>query len=291
MKICTFCHDGYTRAGFIDGDSVIDASVVMNDPAMDSVIGLLEAFDGYFNIADLGKRIADAGGSHRQSLAVVTLLSPIPQPGKIIGVGRNYKAHADEVQLPKTIVPKLFFKYANSVVGHGAPVPLHEGVTKLDYEVELGVVIGRRARHVSRADALDFVAGYTIINDVSARDFQFDKGDTMTSFSKTMDGFCPIGPWMVVRDALPQANNTRIRCIINGELRQDATTADMMDDVPSLIEHITRYMTLEPGDCIATGTPAGIAMMRKPPPWLKPGDVMRLEIDGIGVLENTVAAP
>jgi 2-keto-4-pentenoate hydratase/2-oxohepta-3-ene-1,7-dioic acid hydratase in catechol pathway len=291
MKICTYRHDGRTRAGFIDGSYLIDAAVVLSDPRIESVIDLLAAVDGCFDVAALGKSVAAVPGATRLPLESVTLLAPVPQPGKIIGVGRNYRAHAEEVALPKTSVPKLFFKFANSVVGHGAPVTLHEGVTKLDYEVELGVIIGKRARYVSRDRALDCVAGYTIMNDLSARDFQFDKGDTMTSFSKAMDGFCPIGPWMVARDAMPEAANSRLRCWINGDLRQDASTSEMIYDTPALIEHITRYMTLEAGDCIATGTPAGIAMMRKPPPWLKPGDRMRMEIDGIGVLENVIRAP
>ena len=291
MKICTYHHAGRNRAGFIDGNSVIDAAVVLDDPRIEDVIGLMTSLDGWFDVVALGKSIARVAYAERLPLDSVALLAPILRPPKIIGVGRNYRAHAEEVKLPATSVPKLFFKFANSVVGHGAPVTLHEGVTKLDYEVELGVVIGKRARAVSREQALDFVAGYTIINDLSARDFQFEKGDTMTSFSKAMDGFCPIGPWMVARDAMPAAANARLRCWINDDLRQDASTSEMIYDVPALIGHITRYMTLEAGDCIATGTPAGIAMMRKPPPWLKPGDRMRMEIDGIGVLENDVRAP
>lgn len=291
MKICTYQYNGRVRAGFMVENCMIDAAEVLGDPTIESVIDLLVAVDGWFDLAALQNSVARVPNANRLLLESVTQMAPIPDPGKIIGVGRNYRAHADEVKLPATSVPKLFFKFANSVVGHGADVVLHDGVTKLDYEVELGVVIGKRARAVSRDRALDYVGGYTIMNDLSARDFQFDKGDTMTSFSKAMDSFCPIGPWMVARDAMPNAADSRLRCWINDDLRQDASTSELIWDVPALIEHITSYMTLEAGDCIATGTPAGIAMMRKPPPWLKPGDRMRMEIDGIGVLENVIRAP
>ena len=224
----------------------------------------------------------------RRPLSSVRLLAPL-RPGKILGVGRNYGDHAKEVGGPKLEMPRIFMKPASSVVGPGAAVRIPPAVTKPDWEAELGVVIGRRAKDVSEGTALDHVAGYTVLDDVSAREFQFDVPLAMTSFAKGMDGFCPMGPCIATADEVGEPWALDIRCWLNGEEVQHGNTRDLIFSVPALIAFISRYMTLEPGDVIATGTPAGVGHFRDPPRYLKPGDRLRMEVERVGVLEHSIA--
>jgi 2-keto-4-pentenoate hydratase/2-oxohepta-3-ene-1,7-dioic acid hydratase in catechol pathway len=223
-----------------------------------------------------------------QALAAVKLLAPIPRPGKIIGVGLNYNDHAAEVGRPKQSIPRLFVKVSSSVVGPDAAVAIPRNVSKLDFEVELAVVIGKRATRVKEADAIGYVGGYTILNDQSAREFQFDVTPAQTSLAKSMDGFCPMGPWIVTADELGDGSGLGVRTWVNGDKMQDGTTSDLIFSVAALVAYISQYMTLEPGDVIATGTPAGVGAFRKPPLFLKSGDRVKLEIDRIGVLETKI---
>ena len=232
----------------------------------------------------LKERPADAV----QALSAVKLSAPIPRPGKIIGVGLNYNDHAAEVGRPKQSIPRLFIKVSSSVVGPGAIVAIPPNVTKLDFEVELAVVIGKSATRVNEADAIGHVAGYTILNDLSAREFQFDVTPAQTSLAKSMDGFCPMGPWIVTADELGDGSGLGIRTFVNGDKMQDGTTSDLIFSVAALVAYISRYMTLEAGDVIATGTPAGVGAFRKPPVFLQGGDRVKLEIDRIGALETTI---
>jgi acylpyruvate hydrolase len=214
----------------------------------------------------------------------------VPRPGKILGVGRNYRAHAAEGGLAVQEKPRIFVKLGSSVIGPRAPIPKPAAVTKLDYETELAVIIGESARGVSEAEALRHVAGYTILNDVSARELQFDVSPPQTSFAKSMDGFCPMGPVLATPDEFGDPGDIRLRGFVNGELVQEGSTRDLLFPIPLLIAYLSRYLTLEPGDVIATGTPAGVGAFRNPPRYLEPGDVIRMEIAGIGVLENRVVA-
>lgn len=223
------------------------------------------------------------------ALEQVRLLAPIPQPGKIVAIGRNYADHAAETGVQPFENPRIIAKLPSSVCGPGAVVRRPEGIAKLDYEVGLGVVIGARAKMVPQAAALEAVAGYTILNDVSAREFQFDVTPAQTTFAKSMDDFCPMGPWIVTADEIPDPQTLSLRLWVNDDLRQDGNTHDMLFGVAQLIAYISRFMTLEPGDVIATGTPAGIGAFRKPPVWLQPGDRLRLAVGRIGVLEHSVA--
>ena len=216
------------------------------------------------------------------------LLAPVPRPGKVVAIGRNYADHAAETGVKPFERPRIIAKLPSSVTGPGAVVTRPEGVTKLDYEIELGVVIGKRAKLVQRALALEAVAGYTILNDVSAREFQFDVSPAQTTFAKSMDGFCPMGPWLTTRDEVPDPHDLALKLWVNGELLQHGNTHDMIFDIPCLIEYISRFITLEPGDVIATGTPAGVGAFRTPPRWLQPGDRLRLEVSRIGVLEHSI---
>ena len=221
-------------------------------------------------------------------LREVELHAPIARPGKVIGVGLNYRDHAEESGQPIPEEPILFPKFANSVVGPGTEIEIPPVVEQCDYEAELLVVMGRRATRVSESEALDFVAGYSCANDVSARDLQFRSPQWM--LGKAIDTFLPTGPWIVTPDELPDPQDLGIRCLVNGEALQDSSTKQMIFGVAELIAFITRTLTLEPGDVIATGTPPGVGMARKPPRWLLDGDEVTVEIERIGALTNRVRA-
>jgi 2-keto-4-pentenoate hydratase/2-oxohepta-3-ene-1,7-dioic acid hydratase in catechol pathway len=225
----------------------------------------------------------------RRPLAGVELLAPVPRPGKIVGVGRNYGEHAREVGGPKQEAPRIFFKPASAVAPPDCAVRIPASVRKPDWEAELGVVIGRAARDVPEARALEYVAGYTVLDDVSAREFQFDIAPPQTSFAKGMDNFCPMGPWLATPEEVGEPWELGVRCSLNGETVQDANTRDMIFPVATLIAYLSRFMTLEPGDVIATGTPAGVGAFRDPPRWLRSGDRLRMEVERVGVLEHSIA--
>ena len=249
-------------------------------------------YAGTSALREVGRRVADLARDGRPDrhplLARIALLAPIPRPGKIVAIGRNYADHAKETGVDPFEKPRIIAKLPSSVVGPGTVVKRPGPVTKFDFEAELGVVIGEFASDVPAADALDVVAGYTILNDLSAREFQFDVSPPQTTFAKSMDGFCPMGPWLVTRDEIPDPQRLALASYVNGAQMQHGTTADMIFPVARLIEYLTRYMTLEPGDVIATGTPAGVGAFRRPPVWLAPGDRVRIEIAGIGVLEHGI---
>jgi len=213
---------------------------------------------------------------------------PIERPQKIICIGLNYRDHAEEqgVDLPER--PLLFAKWPNTLVGPGDPIVLPPITEKVDYEAELGVVIGSRASRVSVENALEAVAGYICVNDVSARDLQFADGQWVRG--KSLDTFCPVGPELVPAAEIPDPQALGIRAILNGQVMQDSTTANMVFGVAEIIAFISQAITLEPGDLIATGTPAGVGVFRDPQVLLKPGDEITIEIDDIGALTNPVAA-
>jgi 2-keto-4-pentenoate hydratase/2-oxohepta-3-ene-1,7-dioic acid hydratase in catechol pathway len=233
--------------------------------------------------------VRDGALERSPALAGLQLLAPVPRPGKIVAVGRNYADHAKETGVDPFEKPRIIAKLPSSVTGPGAAVRRPGPVRKMDFEAELAVVIGDFAAEVPRARALDFVAGYMLLNDLSAREFQFDISPPQTTFAKSMDGFCPMGPYLTTRDEIADPQALDLACHVNGERMQHGHTADMIFPVDRLIEYLSDFMTLEPGDVIATGTPAGIGAFRKPPVWLQPGDRIRIEISGLGVLENTIA--
>jgi 2-keto-4-pentenoate hydratase/2-oxohepta-3-ene-1,7-dioic acid hydratase in catechol pathway len=214
---------------------------------------------------------------------------PIARPGKVIAIGLNYEDHAAETGAEIPEKPVVFAKYPNTIIGPGAPIRIPPITEQVDYEAELAVVIGSPAKNVSEAEALDYVYGYTNANDVSSRDLQFSEGGQWTR-SKSIDTFCPIGPYVATRDEIPDPQNLFIRAILNGETVQDGTTAKMIFSVAELVSFLSRGMTLEPGDIIITGTPPGVGMARDPQLWLKPGDEVSIEIEGLGTLTNPVEA-
>ena len=287
MRIATFQHQGERRVGRVadDGRSVQPFAL---DPAQArrSALALIEA-------AARGEDLPAARGP---ALAIesVRLEAPLPLPRRnLFCVGRNYHAHAKELSASvfkdnsadPNAWPIVFTKVPETVIGPNDPVLLPGAAvsSQIDYEAELTIVIGKGGRNISRAQALGHVYGYTIVNDVTARDVQMRH--QQWDLGKSFDTFCPMGPWILTADGFdPTA--TRVRCWVNGELRQDAATSDLIFDIPTLIETCSRGITLLPGDIIATGTPAGVGMGMKPPRWLVHGDLVRIEIDGLGSIEN-----
>ncbi len=263
MRIVSYrSGDGSARYGIVDGDAVLDAGTDLTGLAPGASVGRFDE---------------------------LTLLAPVPRPGKVVCVGRNYAEHAAETGSAVPDKPQLFAKWANAVVGPGVDVVHHPITAALDYEAELVVVIGTTAARVAEEHALDVVLGYTCGDDVSARDLQF--GDTQWIRGKALDTFAPTGPWIVTADEIEDPQALGIRCLVNGEVRQRDTTASMVFGVAHLIAFITEAITLDPGDLIFTGTPPGVGHGMDPPRYLAVGDHIRVEIDGIGAIEHQVVAP
>src|SRR5690242_18071542 len=214
--------------------------------------------------------------------------APVPRPGKLICIGLNYRDHAAESNMPIPKQPVVFSKFSTAVIAPGEPVVLPDTSTQIDYEAELAVVIGRRAKKVNAACALDYVLGYTCFNDVSARDFQFADGQWQRG--KSCDSFAPMGPTIVTADVIPNPHKLPIKLVLNGKTMQDSNTSQFIFGVPELIEFLSQTITLEPGDVIATGTPPGVGFARKPPVFLKPGDNMEVVIESVGTLNSPVVA-
>lgn len=227
-----------------------------------------------------------------EKVKVERLLAPIV-PTDILCIGLNYREHAREGGSEPPAVPMLFLKASGTLNDPDGPIAMPRLTTQVDYEAELAVVMARDARHVSRDRALEHVLGYTCANDVSARDWQRDKalGGGQFARGKSFDGFCPLGPWIVTRDEIPDPDNLRIRCELNGQTMQDSTTADMIFGVATLIESLSSTLTVRAGSVILTGTPQGVGFARKPPVWMKAGDHVAVELEKIGRLENRVVAP
>ena len=286
MRLATIVHQGQRRVGRLSRDGT---QVELFDiDATRGALALIERNSAALPAID-----------GRVALTEASLIAPLPQPRRNLWcVGRNYHAHARELResvfkdnaADPQVWPIVFTKVAECVIGPGADVQLPAAAisSQIDYEAELAVVIGQGGKNIARADAMQHVFGYTIVNDVTARDVQMRHAQW--DLGKSFDTFCPMGPWIVTADEL-DGSDTRVRCWVtpNGgsaELRQDARTGDLIFDIPSLIETCSRGITLLPGDIIATGTAAGVGMGMKPPRWLQHGDVVRIEIDGIGILQN-----
>jgi len=289
MKIAAFLHQGQPGVGIVSADL---ASVQPFDLSLpERTLGALPVIE----------RLADGRGLPALlpaiAMSALSLTAPLPKPRRnIFCVGKNYFEHAREFagsgfdssaksggDIPA--FPIYFSKVPESVVGPDAAVEMPAASSAIDYEAELTVVIGKGGKGISKADALKHVWGYTIINDVTARDWQGRHSQWL--LGKSFDTFCPMGPWLVSADEL-DGTNTRVRCYVNDELRQDAATTDLIFDIPTLIETLSAGITIYPGDLIATGTPVGVGIGFKPPKYLKSGDMLRVEIDGIGALSNPV---
>lgn len=276
MRIVSFRRDGKISYGLLEGEEIAD--LPEQDPQLPPALNdALPALRGYVPPAATRKTV---------SLSDVTLLPVVPSPQKIICIGVNYADHAAETGQAPPPYPTVFAKFANTLAASGDPIVLPSASAMPDYEGELAVVIGRPGRQITEQDALDYVAGYTAFNDVSARDFQ---GHTSQwTMGKSPDTFGPLGLALVTADEIPDPQKLELRTTVNGEVLQQASTADMVFTVRQLIAYLSQTMTLLPGDVIATGTPSGIGAARTPPRFLRPGDTVVISIDGVTELTNPV---
>lgn len=286
MKLVTYSVRGAISIGIVVDNRVID--LPGSDPSLPRTMReFLQAGPSALERA----RAVDVQNAPGWPLADVRLEAPVPNPEKFLAIGMNYKKHKQEALDAGMQVPDVqiwFNKQVSCVNGPFDPVHMPRASDKVDYEAELGVVIGRRCRHVSVADAPSVVAGYTVINDVSVRDWQL-ASPTMT-LGKSFNTHGPFGPWIVTADEVPDPHALHMRMLVNGEVRQEVKTSELIYNVWEQIAHLSTVMTLEPGDVLATGTPSGVGVAMKPPQFRKVGDVMRVEIDGIGHIENVVIA-
>jgi 2-keto-4-pentenoate hydratase/2-oxohepta-3-ene-1,7-dioic acid hydratase in catechol pathway len=300
MRIATFHVGGRTRLGVVRGERIIDlahvarvAGISDRPDELSDMLALIAG--GQEALERVGDLLSSATIEAELPLNLVRLLAPIPRPRKnVFCVGRNYAEHAaeslraagKEVRLPPA--PNIFTKAVTAVNGPYDDIPFDAAVSQeMDWEVELAVIIGRGGRHISRDQALDHVWGYTVLNDISARDIQNRPG-MQWFMGKSLDGACPTGPWIVTANEISNPQHLHLQLRVNGEVKQEDTTANMLFDVPAIIEELSRYLTLEPGDIIATGTPAGVGYARTPPEFLKPGDIVETEIAEIGTMRNRV---
>ena len=274
MRIARFNAGGSEGWGFVCGERVC--------PVTDGT-DLMDVLDDREALAGLYEAAAPA-----YSLAEVRLLAPVPSPPQFLGIGLNYRLHAAETGAAIPESPICFPFFNSSIINPGDPIRLPPFTDKVDWEVELAVVIGKEACCVSGEDAVDHIAGYTIVNDVSARDIQISEGQW--SRAKSFDTFKPMGPWIVTTDELGAAGDLDVKLWVNGEIKQDGETSDLIFNVPQLVSHMSQHLTLGVGAVISTGTPSGVGMARKPPEYLRPGDEVTLEVEGIGRLSNPVEA-
>jgi 2-keto-4-pentenoate hydratase/2-oxohepta-3-ene-1,7-dioic acid hydratase in catechol pathway len=281
MKLVTFTHGGKTRIGAVLAEDVVDVSGQGRNVPSD-ILAFLEQGAPALEQA----REACASGRERLALADVQLEAPIRRPPKILAVGLNYRDHIEETGRPMPQVPMIFNKQSTAVIGPGAAIWRPKDSVELDYEGELGVVIGKRCRRVPKDKAATVIAGYTIVNDVSVRDWQ--ARSATTTMGKSWDTHCPMGPYIVTTDEVPDPHCLDLKTWVNGELRQNSNTKHLIFNCFDIVEHLSTAFTLEPGDIIATGTPSGVILGMDPKIWLKPGDVVRIAIDQLGVLENPV---
>lgn len=284
MKLVTYASESGPRAGVIVEGGALDAWSLLGEPDRSSLRELIAEE----RLADLA---AAAAGASTEPVAVgpggAALLAPIPDPDKIVCIGLNYRAHAEETgqEIPKA--PTIFGKYRNALAGDGATVTLPEASAKVDYEAEIAFVIGKRASRVPVGQALDHVAGYTLLNDLSARDLQ---GLTLQWMpGKVFDGAAPCGPWLVTPDEAAAPDDLGISLTLNGETMQGSSTSDLIFPVPDLVSRLSEWMTLEPGDIVSTGTPSGVGLARKPRVWLQDGDVVEVSSPTLGRLTTTIA--
>ena len=294
MRLVQFqANNGEAKLGAVVGERVLDLAEAARRAGKDSTQfgSMLSLLRSGASAVDLARKLADDPVAEAASFRVsdVRLLPPISRPGKIVAIGLNYRDHCVEQGIEPPTIPLIFAKFPTSITGPYGPIVLPADDMQVDYEAELGVVIGRNATRVKASDALDCVAGYLVLNDVSARKWQFS--DKQWVRGKSCDTFCPIGPWLTTRDEVPDPHALHISTRVNGQVLQDSNTHHLIFQIPELIEFITASITLEPGDIIATGTPVGVGCFRNPPIYLKSGDVVEIEIERLGKIRNSVENP
>lgn len=275
MRLVTFSAGDLPQPGLVANQKVIEL------PYPD-LVAFLEDGDRARQAAQNLAANPPAAAMH--PLSAVRLLAPLPKPPKFICIGLNYRDHAIESGLPIPATPTVFAKYSNAVIGPGDTIQIPQVSQEVDYEAELAFVIGRRGKHVAPAQWKDCVFGYTMVNDVSARDFQ--RATSQWVIGKTFDTFAPMGPELVSADEIPDPHNLRISCEVNGRVLQDSSTSQLIFRIPELVAYLSQVMTLEPGDIVSTGTPSGVGFARKPPIFLQPGDEVVVKVEGLGELRN-----
>ena len=290
MKLITCQYQSKTYIGIVEGDQAYLPALnpVFDQPAWHDMLTLIDSE------VDLAAVRAQCDTTTVVALSAVTLCAPIPRPRKnVMCLGLNYFEHVEETasQVGRTgkapQYPIVFTKCPTSVIGHEASIPFDpDSCSQLDWEAELGVVLGKGGKKISRDQAMQHVFGYTVINDISARDIQLNHKQYF--LGKSIDGGCPMGPYLVTADDIADPQNLNLACRVNGVIKQASNTRHMIFDIPTIIECLSRGMTLEAGDVIATGTPSGVGFVRQPPEYLTPGDVVECEVEGVGVLRNTI---
>jgi len=303
MKLASFFNQisATIRPGLVFHESIIDIEKASRILALSSPTSVQAIIDNYATAQESLHAILDAARNDRltealESLQDITLVAPIPQPRKnIMCIGVNYSEHAKETAAHREhggtppSHPVIFTKAPTTINRPYGEIEINPAVsTQIDWEVELGVIIGQKGKNIATEEAMNYVFGYTVINDVTARDLQarhkqFFKG-------KSLDGSCPIGPWIVTADEIADPHNLTLRLLVNGEVKQNGNTQQMIFSIPDIITVLSQGMTLEPGDIIATGTPSGVGFSRNPPQFLQPGDIMVSEVEGIGILRNTIVS-
>jgi 2,4-diketo-3-deoxy-L-fuconate hydrolase len=296
MRLYTFEVNGRQRVGAETDKRLIDLRTAFsaNDASAGTGADLLSTLRGGDAAMDAAREAVNFALEHpgeypSYGFDEVKLLAPVPRPGKILCSGINYASHKEEnpnAKMPDE--PFFFSKLPSAVIGPGAPIVIPKRSAQVDYEVEFAVVIGKTMRHTPVSGVMDCVAGYTILHDVSARDIQFK--DNQITLGKNFDTFSPVGPCLVTKDEIPSPDNCRLRTLLNGRVMQDGSTSEWLFSLPALLSFLSGVMTLEPGDVVSTGTPAGVGFFRNPQVFLKPGDQVILEIEGIGRLENPVTS-
>jgi 2-keto-4-pentenoate hydratase/2-oxohepta-3-ene-1,7-dioic acid hydratase in catechol pathway len=283
VRLVTLLEEGRTTTGLVVGGDVVDLA----DPA----VGLPASMVDLLALGDSARAALDRAattGARRVPLAAAVLGAPVPRPPAFLGIARNYRDHIAEMGVERPEHQTWFTKLSTSVIGTGAAIEVPVASAMVDYEGELGVVIGTRCRHVPVARALEVVAGYTVVNDVSVRDWQ-RRTPTMV-LGKSFDTHGPTGPWLVTADEIGDPQDLGVRTRVNGDIRQDGTTADMIFTCAEMIAHLSTAVTLEPGTVLATGTPAGVGAASDPPRWLTAGDTVTVEVEGVGTLTNPIVA-
>lgn len=282
MRFATFEHHGHSHAGVVTDDTVTSLKTAGFDDLLAVIRGGAEA-EG-----KIAAFVSAAPAAAKFPLASVRLRAPLPQPPKILCMGLNYRDHALEAKLEIPKVPVLFAKFNNTVIGTGDHIVLPKNSRKPDYEAEFGFVIGKGARHIEASNWREHIFGYMNCNDVSARDFQV--AVSQWTMGKNFDTFAPMGPWIVSADEIEDPHNLDIALTLNGERMQHSNTRELIFKIPETVEFLSSVMTLEPGDVVLTGTPAGVGFGRKPPRWLVPGDEIVVEVEGLGQLRNVCVA-
>ncbi|MEP6900200.1 MAG: fumarylacetoacetate hydrolase family protein [Actinomycetota bacterium] len=291
MKLLTFKkHSGeenYRIGALISDDEIIDLTSIAANENL-SANEILSCFDLESAFYEKAKTAIAANYFKKIKRAEIEICAPVPRPGKIICIGLNYRDHAAESGMAIPTSPIIFSKFATCVIGANQPILLPKASEQVDYEAEFAFIIGRRAKNVKGEEAMNYVFGYTNFNDVSARDFQFSDGQWTRG--KSCDTFAPMGEFIATTDEIADPHNLRIQFRLNGQTLQDSNTAQLIFKIPELIEFLSKSITLEPGDIIATGTPPGVGFARKPPVFMKEGDTAEVEIEGLGILTNQVKA-